>query len=173
MTTMSTPGPGVTMVVADVTRKRAKSVAFMTESPNESAQETLQIGTFMSRLALAGRHGKAGGAAREKRIERQSRTSEHGTAARTRRGFRQQKSPHKPKAAGAKMASLILGTADTPVWLLRSRPDQVSGDRMRGDPPSPQLYVRCVDFAKNFSRHRALRCKNSFQSTCRHALLRL
>ena len=35
-----------------------------------------------------------------------------------------------------------------PVWLLRSRPDQVPGDSMRGDPPSPLVYRRPADFAK-------------------------
>ena len=52
------------------------------------------------------------------------------------------------KSADAKMASLILGTADTPVWLLCSQPDQVSGDCMRGDPPSVQVYGRKFEFAK-------------------------
>ena len=46
------------------------------------------------------------------------------------------------------MASLILGTAETPVWLLRSRPDQVSGDSMRGDPPSAQF----IEFSENLQK---------------------
>ena len=33
------------------------------------------------------------------------------------------------------MASLILGTERLPLWLLRSRPDQVHRAFMRGDPP--------------------------------------
>ena len=40
-----------------------------------------------------------------------------------------------------KMASLILGTKRHPLWLLRSRPDQVSRALMRGDPPSWALYL--------------------------------
>ena len=37
------------------------------------------------------------------------------------------------------MASLILGTTFTSLWLLRSRPDQVHDECMRGDPPRPQF----------------------------------
>ena len=47
-----------------------------------------------------------------------------------------------------KMASLILGTARTPVWLLRSRPDQVSGARMRGDPPRREYREERADLQK-------------------------
>lgn len=34
------------------------------------------------------------------------------------------------------------------LWLLRSRPDQVPGDSMRGDPPSPIVYRKKQIFAK-------------------------
>ena len=37
------------------------------------------------------------------------------------------------------MASLILGTTFTSLWLLRSRPDQVHDECMRGDPPGAQF----------------------------------
>lgn len=37
------------------------------------------------------------------------------------------------------MASLILGTTFTSLWLLRSRPDQVHDECMRGDPPRAQF----------------------------------
>ena len=37
------------------------------------------------------------------------------------------------------VASLILGTTFTSLWLLRSRPDQVHDECMRGDPPRPQF----------------------------------
>ena len=35
-----------------------------------------------------------------------------------------------------------------PLWLLRSRPDQVPGDSMRGDPPSSIVYRKKQIFAK-------------------------
>ena len=37
------------------------------------------------------------------------------------------------------MASLILGTIFSSLWLLRSRPDQVNDEYMRGDPPRRSL----------------------------------
>ena len=44
------------------------------------------------------------------------------------------------------VASLILGTTFTPLWLLRSRPDQVHGECMRGDPPRPQFIKFTLKF---------------------------
>lgn len=41
--------------------------------------------------------------------------------------------------ADTTMASLILGTTFTSLWLLRSRPDQVHDECMRGDPPRAQF----------------------------------
>ena len=35
----------------------------------------------------------------------------------------------------AEKASLNLGTCGTPLWLLRSRPDQIHGTPVRGGPP--------------------------------------
>ena len=35
-----------------------------------------------------------------------------------------------------------------PVWLLRSRPDQVPGNDMRGDPPRPLVYRKMLKNAK-------------------------
>ena len=40
------------------------------------------------------------------------------------------------------VASLILGTVDTPVWLIHTCPDQIAGGGMRGDPPRRQFYTK-------------------------------
>ena len=42
------------------------------------------------------------------------------------------------------MASLILGTTFTSLWLLRSRPDQVHDECMRGDPRPDQVHDECM-----------------------------
>lgn len=47
------------------------------------------------------------------------------------------------------MASLILGTTFTSLWLLRSRPDQVHDECMRGDPPRPQFIKFRPKFQSN------------------------
>jgi len=39
----------------------------------------------------------------------------------------------------AEKASLDLGTCGTPLWLLRSRPDQIHGAPVRGGPPSSMI----------------------------------
>ena len=44
------------------------------------------------------------------------------------------------------MASLILGTTFTSLWLLRSRPDQVHDECMRGDPPNAQFSTIAREF---------------------------
>ena len=47
-------------------------------------------------------------------------------------------------------ASLILGTTFTSLWLLRSRPDQVHDECMRGDPPNAQFSTITRDFCVIF-----------------------
>lgn len=48
------------------------------------------------------------------------------------------------------MASLILGTTFTSLWLLRSRPDQVHDECMRGDPPGAQFIKFPLKFQDFF-----------------------
>ena len=64
------------------------------------------------------------------------------------------------------MASLILGTTFTSLWLLRSRPDQVHDECMRGDPPRVQFIKfllknsrKRIDLLKSLNLEKMGKCK--------------
>src|SRR6266850_3087246 len=60
-----------------------------------------------------------------------------------------------PPCPSGKEASLVLGTAGTPLWLLRSRPDQVHGTCMRGGPPRSILSAELDQLAVGRNQHSA------------------
>ena len=70
------------------------------------------------------------------------------------------------------MASLILGTTFTSLWLLRSRPDQVHDECMRGDPPRVQFIKfllknsrKRIDLLKSLKMGKYKRCQRLVKMT--------
>lgn len=70
------------------------------------------------------------------------------------------------------MASLILGTTFTSLWLLRSRPDQVHDECMRGDPPRVQFIKfllknsrKRIDLLKSLKMGKCKRCQRLVKIT--------
>ena len=75
------------------------------------------------------------------------------------------------------MASLILGTTFTSLWLLRSRPDQVHDECMRGDPPRAQFNKFSPKISSDLeksglfgvsSTHPLTFCQNTAKSTFKY-----
>src|SRR5205814_9459217 len=54
------------------------------------------------------------------------------------------RSESSPPRLSGEEASLVLGTAGNPLWLLRSRPDQVHGTNVRGGPPKSILSASSI-----------------------------
>ncbi len=73
----------------------------------------------------------------------------------------------------AEKASLNLGTCGTPLWLLRSRPDQVHGTPVRGGPPpSDDTRLMACDSCNVGAMSVSIRAARQSDVAILHALIR-